>query len=289
MTHLVSFDRPSCLKAKRSFSSALVFRSKLAKNKVAALAPIIEVDEPEPGEEPLVFLDICNTPGRAHRPLGFASAPRRPLHIELRAFEKPYCLPSWNKQTTPTVEFMSLYLTEGLPVECDTIPLPSTRAPPSPRAKTDFALPTPPDMEDVVNGNQIPAMGPGWGFLGPAGSELPHVSESRRPGKRMREAEADEERPDAKRLRLCSVNDQDPCPLSSSSGRIMSEVPDVAAGRGAENMDSRPRVGLPRQPVLPAEKPPRRKRSFEQVEQSADEMLMDASRYAKTRVRGTPS
>jgi len=62
--------------------------------------------------------------------------------------------------------------------------------------------------------------------------------------------------------------------------------PDVAAGRAADN---RPRAGFPRRPVLPAEKSPRRKRSFEQVEQSADEIAMDASRYAKTRARGSPS
>ncbi|KAJ6541990.1 hypothetical protein DFH09DRAFT_1368227 [Mycena vulgaris] len=120
-----SVDRPLSWKVRRtSFCITLpvVSRNKLLKNKAAALAPIIELEEPEPGEDETQALpmlqDICNTPGDSE-----CSTPNKPLCIEVRrSARKPFS--RLNSQTTPTIEFTSLCLTE----EMDTTPTPSRRA-----------------------------------------------------------------------------------------------------------------------------------------------------------------
>ncbi|KAJ7667396.1 hypothetical protein B0H17DRAFT_1210199 [Mycena rosella] len=251
----VAIARPRSLKAGRMFSTTLVPRNKLPKTKaVTGLPPILELEEPEPGEDESpalpVFQDICNNPSeRSCTTVVFARAPKEPLRLPVR---KMLTRSSSNKQITPTVEFTSLCLTEE-------------RAPPHapPRASAIPIHPGTTDKSERIAGNQVmPVDGP-----------IPPQSR-----KRQRD---NEEHKDPKRRRI-DLNPEMPRVV-----RRRSERQKAAEHTRARRGDVEARVELPRTPMLPVKvvaRPTARKRSFGEIEQGPEDADADAARYPKRRL-----
>ncbi|KAJ7748776.1 hypothetical protein DFH07DRAFT_829717 [Mycena maculata] len=289
---LFRIDRPpSSLGFKRAFSGTLAFRIKLPKNKATILAPIIELEEPEPGEdETREFEALRETSVRACPSMKFAD-PIKPLHLDFRcAVRKPLHPANSNKQTTPTVEFTSLALTEEPErnIHCSS---PSSLAVGSnmtvsmhkPRRNID----TIPAVGEIPrsSGRRIPALDPGCGRSGlyrPGGCTDSVLQTSHGPGKRMREPEV-EERYNAKRRRMV-LNDETYPQMPSDPG-IPTDTP-MKRRNTPPQSNVRALAALPRRSILPYEKTPRegaRKRTFQEVEHGVDEVVVDTLRYVKRR------
>ncbi|KAF8198210.1 hypothetical protein K438DRAFT_1824025 [Mycena galopus ATCC 62051] len=276
MTYTIPNDYPSGLKMKRTSSSILLFRSKLStgKDKLNALAPIIELEEPGPGEDrDQGIAQTLYTSSEHQFTAGVGLAiPNALLQLELcyRTLEPDNCPTNYPNQTTPTVEFTSLSLTEE--PKCVSVPLRQSRPPPL-RAVSNFE-------HNSANRHNIFA-----GTLGSTNSTVQSgydfavaVCEGvdRRTRKRSRESDVEDERIDvAKRQRRTSS--QGPSTIS------ICEIPvSCAAKESPTVMDCNVHLPSPRGTLFLEEKIPRpkRKRSHEQVNQAAE--VADA-RYTKRR------
>ncbi|KAJ6489194.1 hypothetical protein C8R47DRAFT_1125319 [Mycena vitilis] len=243
--------------------ASFMFRTKPRKSKFIALAPITELDELEPtgGHDGniAVLQDIHNTAESN-------DGPDKPLEMPLEILELPYVLPSRLTQMTPTIEFTSLCLAT-----------PASR-PRSLRAVSNYF-----DSQNCNGGNtdgdctRIPAYprSPTM-VIDPVVSE-PQIRHSFR--KRSREWEgADDEREDVKRQR--TVPNHDPVAQTlERAGAIKLQQ----RRRNASPSPTAPSQVWPGRPLFLDLKSPPRKRLFEEVEQSADEIFMDQSRYIKRR------
>ncbi|KAJ7472136.1 hypothetical protein FB451DRAFT_1367949 [Mycena latifolia] len=274
MTTPAAVDRPPNLTIKRTFSSSVPVSSqrKLAKMKAVALPPILELEEPEPGEDntlhPSVLQDICNAPPECSK---------KQLHLELqRPVRRPLTRSMSSKNRTPTIEFTSLCLTEEfedglspqLPLRTSALP----RHAPTPNTQDTSIDPT---TSVEIPGANHNARGSRYRRLPvnvASRSESPIISQTR---KRSRD---DDGRKDAKRRRV------DPTP-SSGPGAPRSVRRTSARHTRARHINVKPCAELQQLPA-PVEPLPRlaarkRKRSFSDIEQSADGE--DAVRYVKRR------
>ncbi|KAJ7666641.1 hypothetical protein DFH06DRAFT_1322615 [Mycena polygramma] len=248
--------------------ASFMFRTKPRKSKFIALAPITELDESEPtggrSDSLAVLQDICNTAEST-------DGPDKPLEI----LELPYAtLPSMLTQMTPTIEFTSLCLAT-----------PASRPQPLRAVSNYFESqnyngedpdgdfvgipehPRSPDrnmnVEPVVFGSLLPQI-------------PPTCSNSK---KRTREWHgADDEREDVKRQRMISNHD----PVAQTLERAGTTKPRPRR-RNASPSPTVPSQVWPARPLFIDQKSPPRKRRFEEVEQSADEVFADESRYIKRR------
>ncbi|KAJ7123787.1 hypothetical protein C8R43DRAFT_41203 [Mycena crocata] len=235
MTDLVLRHRSRSSKFRRAFSGTLRLQDKWSTSNLAALAPIIELDEPDSEDEDdenLAIYQDSSTP---------VCIPSKPDFR--RAVSRPFA--SSNKQATPTVEFTSLSLSED--VKCD----------------------------------------PSWQSISGKGSSVLDGC-ILYGGKRIREPESDEGRVSAKRQRLSSPGDNGAKKARSIRKQrttpAREELPTIALDTKLEL-----HVLLPRRSILPGEKSIQslaRKRTFAEVEQSADELIAEASRYSKRKLRG---
>ncbi|KAJ7242368.1 hypothetical protein B0H12DRAFT_849911 [Mycena haematopus] len=266
MTNTFSNDRPGVAKIKRTLSVtgiSVLFRTKLLKSRLTALAPIVELEEPVPGED---------------RDQGIAIFQTDTTGMELDKLlelwpkvQELHTLYKCNQQTTPTVEFTSLSLTE----ESDCVPLPSlqSRSPPL-RAVSNFESwqhDTNLDDKFVMSGNTTSAQEPGCGL----GLEPPSYEGcvERRTRKRSREPDVDDGRLGAKRQRKTS---------NQGSLSIISIVEMTVKPSPQTTIYSSVHLQAPRRTVFPGETILRvtgpGKRSLEQ--ERTDEAA-DMTRYAK--------
>ncbi|KAJ7026925.1 hypothetical protein C8F04DRAFT_1123720 [Mycena alexandri] len=243
-------ERPGFLKAKRTFSGVLAFRTK-RKNKTTTLASIMELEEPEEIQTPglAVLQDIYNT------------SEMQSHTVQKATHSQSYS----NKQTTPTVEFMSLTFTEdptaaSLPFEETPLYTPS-----------HFDSVRPINFGSISMGEgSIEDLEPNWArserdwptTLSDNFTVQPKLSSL---GKRRRDSEVDEDRVNAKRQRTI--------PIDTRPRRRSARIANASVVHSKV-------ASIPPPPA------PQRKRRFEDVEQSADEISDDILRHTKRRITG---
>ncbi|KAJ7664408.1 hypothetical protein DFH06DRAFT_323073 [Mycena polygramma] len=263
-SHQMTDIIPSSLKIE---PASFMFRTKPRKTKFIALAPITEQDESEPtggrSDSLAVLQDIHNTAERT-------DGPDKPLEI----LELPYALPSRLTQMTPTIEFTSLCLAT-----------PASRPQPLRAVSNYFGSqsyngedpdgdfvgisghPRSPDRNIIVEPNAFENLLP----------QIPPTCSNSK--KRTREWHgADDGREDVKRQRTISNHD----PVAQTLERAGTTKPRPRR-RNASPSPTVPSQVWPARPLFIDQKSPPRKRRFEEVEQSADEVFADESRYIKRR------
>jgi hypothetical protein len=177
-----------------------------------------------------------------------------------------------DKFAAPTVEFTSLSLGE----ESSWALGPSIQPLPNFESR-QHNVTTHDDTFAEMPGNPILAPGSGLSLplSHPVWKSIAQTSFTGR--KRSRELESDDERGDVKRRRV--ISSLDPFPQITGRAKM------TKAFTTHRNTSPPLIIGLPRRSVLSGEKRSRNvlKRSFEEVEQSADEIIADGLRYAKRR------
>ncbi|KAJ6558383.1 hypothetical protein B0H19DRAFT_1376809 [Mycena capillaripes] len=279
MTSLVPIRRPGSLKIECPSSGIPMFRNRLPKDQYTTLPPIIELEEPEELEDVLdVLQDIWNTPERLCTSIGFAGIPDLPPYLEFsHAVQNRHSSSNPSKQNmmTPTVEFTSLSLIE----ESHCAPGPSRPRPPPLRTISNLEL----RQQHGTNPDEfakVPLRSACDMNIDPTACESFFSQMKPSTRKRSREDEVDEGRRDIKRQRTLSNHDNSPPPMLVKSPENRPASPPSIV----DPNDS----GLRRRCIVQWEEISlvARKRSFEEVEQSADEMISDLARYMKRRRLG---
>ncbi|KAJ7328821.1 hypothetical protein DFH08DRAFT_1084352 [Mycena albidolilacea] len=266
MTDIVPVHRPDGLKMKRTSSGILLFHNKLPKHTFTALAPIIELDEPGPGEnwdQGTAALQVASYGSERTSTGGMRRViPNKLLHLEFRhSVHEHRGLSNSNKPTTPTVEFTSLSLTESkfAPL-CESRPLPL-------RAVSNFQSRQRNSTNNKFSsmpGNIISTLEPDCGFPVESLAAGEGCIE-RRTRKRSRELGADDGRVDAKRQR--TAQNRGPPP------RIPIDVEITPCSMPSSHPADR----------LPPPRQSLRLKAKRSLEQAAQDEATDIPRYTKRR------
>ncbi|KAJ6510804.1 hypothetical protein C8R45DRAFT_396362 [Mycena sanguinolenta] len=284
MTDILLNDRLVAANMKRTLSAGAIvlFRTKLPKSrftKFTTLAPIMEVEEPEPRGHRDQDIALFQTESGAE-----LAMPNKILHLELwpKVQELPTCS-KHDQQTTPTVEFTSLSLTE----ESNCVPIPSrhSRLPPLRTVSNFDSWQREHSRHDRDNTFTARSSGNTSVVQDPSGDLAVAVPGcegrvERRARKRNREPAADDERVGAKRQRRTANRGPAPIiPITEKASSVKAIIHSSA------------RLPVSRSAVFPGETTVRAtgqgKRSLEDVNQGAGEGA-DMPRSTKRRRIGGP-